>query len=67
LTLASPDDHDFRSVYFTVQGNTGSNAFTATTHLKLIPSPPYGIYKNVHTHTVEIHGVADKKLADDLH
>lgn len=46
LAASNPAGSDFKAIDYTVQGKAGSNDFTAIAHIKLIPSPSYGIYKN---------------------
>ena len=66
LTASNPDGSDFKAIDYTVKGNAGSTAFTAVAHVKLIPSPPYGIYKNTLETNVDIQGVSDDKIKNDI-
>jgi hypothetical protein len=66
LVLSAPENHDYRAVDYTVQGKAGNTPFTAISHVELVESPPYGIYKNMIVQEVEVQGVSDSKLSSDI-
>ncbi|CDW90574.1 UNKNOWN [Stylonychia lemnae] len=66
LTTADPIESQKKAIDFILQGQASSQAFTATVHTKLIPSEEYDIYKNILVNQVEVSGVEDQKIKQDL-
>ncbi|CDW91643.1 UNKNOWN [Stylonychia lemnae] len=66
LKTSNPQNSERKAIDFTFQGQVSSHHFSATIHTKLESSPPYDNYRNLPVSSVEITGVADGQLKQDL-
>ncbi|CDW76893.1 UNKNOWN [Stylonychia lemnae] len=66
LQIEDPQDSKQKAIKFTIQGSASYESFTAVVHQKLQPSQPWESYKNRLQNEVEIIGIEDEALRNDM-